>query len=204
MCSTCEHPEHVSFIHCPNTVSTLALFVHSLTTMSIHVHLPIIPSTAVLHYSATPCSICTAESDRNSGIHRSFKENVRWYPKKEKILKGKPNISNRLYPTKTTVTAVIMIKIGKSKVPALITQDTENVMSISFANRITRYLDNECIRIGKRIIQHVSIESKHGFLGSNSFRLKENTKNFVVLGNQWKKDINARINPGVKKQGMTP
>ena len=98
----------------------------------------------------------------------------------------------------------MMVNIGKSEVPTLITQDTENVMSTSFASRITGYLDNECIRIGKGIIQHVSIESKHGFLGFTSFRLKENTKNFVVLGNQWKKDINARINPGAKKQGMTP
>ena len=146
----------------------------------------------------------TACSDDQCGIHRSFKKQVKWYPKKKKILKRKPNISNRFYPTETPVTTVMMINIGKSEVPALITQDTENVMSTSFASRITRYLDNECIRIGKGIIQHVSIESKHGFLGSTSFRLKENTKNFVVLGNQWKKDINARINPGTKKQGMTP
>ena len=98
----------------------------------------------------------------------------------------------------------MMINIGKSKIPALITQNTENVMSTSFVNRIRRYLDNECIRIGKKKIQHVSIELKHGFLGSTSFKLKKNTRNFVVLGNQWKKDINARVNPGAKKQGMTP
>ena len=125
--------------------------------------------------------------------------------KKKKILKRKPSISNRFYPTETPVTAVMMVNIGRSEIPALITQDTENVMSTSFASRITKYLDNECIRIGKKIIQHVSIESKHGFLGSTSFRLKENTRNFVVLGNQWKKNINAQINPGaIKKQKMTP
>ena len=144
----------------------------------------------------------TTCSDDQCGIHRSFKENVKWYPKKKKILGRKPNISNRFYPTETPVTAVMMINIGKSEVPALITQDTENVMSTSFASRITGYLDNECIRIGKGIIQHVSIESKHGFLGFTSFKLKENTKNFVVLGNEWKKDINARATPGTKKQGM--
>ena len=117
----------------------------------------------------------------------------------------KPNMSNRFYPTKTPVTAVIMINIGKSEIPTLITQDTENMMSISFASRIKKYLDNECIRIGKKIIQHVSIESKHGFLGFTNFRLKKNSKNFVVLGHQWKKNINAQINPGaIKKQGMTP
>ena len=37
-----------------------------------------------------------------------------------------------------------------------------------------KYLDNKCIRIGKKIIQHVTIESKHGFLGFTSFRLKKN------------------------------
>ena len=98
----------------------------------------------------------------------------------------------------------MMINIGKSKIPALITQNTENVISISFANRITKYLNNECIRIGKKIIQHVNIESKHGFLKFTSFKLKENTKNFVVLGNKWKKDINARVNLGTKKLRMTP
>ena len=117
----------------------------------------------------------------------------------------KPNISNRFYLTETPVTAVMMINIGKSKVPALITQNTENVISTSFASRIKKYLDNECIKIGKRIIQHVSIESKHGFLGFTSFKLKENTKNFVVLGHQWKKNINAQVNPGTtKKQRMIP
>ena len=146
----------------------------------------------------------TTCSNDQCGIHRSFKKNVKWYPKK-KILGKKPNISNRFYPTETPVTAVMMINIGKSEIPALITQDTENVMSTSFATRIKRYLDNECIKIGKKLIQHVSIESKHGFLGFTSFRLKESTKKFVVLGQQWKKNINAQTNPGViKKQKMTP
>ena len=78
-------------------------------------------------------------------------------------------------------------------------------MSISFASRIKKYLDNEYIKIGTRIIQHVNIESKHGFLGFTNFRLKKNSKNFVVLGHQWEKNINAQINPGaIKKQGMTP
>ena len=66
MCSVREHPEHVSPVHHLSTVSILALPVHSLITMNTHAHLPIIPSTAVLYYSATPCSICTAESDRNT------------------------------------------------------------------------------------------------------------------------------------------
>ena len=83
---------------------------------------------------------------------------------KKKIFGKKPNISNKFYPIKTPVTAVMMIKIGKSEIPALITQNTENMMSISFANRIKKYLDNECIRIGKKTVQHVTIESKHGFL----------------------------------------
>ena len=113
-------------------------------------------------------------------------------------------MSNKFYQTKTPVTAVMMINIGKSKIPALITQDTENMMSISFATRIKKYLDNECIRIGKGLVQHVTIESKHGILGFTSFRFKKNSKNFVVLGRQWKKNINAQINPGVKKQRMTP
>ena len=100
--------------------------------------------------------------------------------KKNKILKGKPSIPNRLYPTETPITAIMMISIGKSEISTLITQNTENMMSTSFANRIKKYLDNECIRIGKGTIQHVTIESKHGFLGSTSFRLKRNSKNFVV------------------------
>ena len=106
-------------------------------------------------------------------------------------------MSNRFYPTKTPVTAVMIIKIGKSEIPALITQNTENIISTSFANRIKKYLDNECIKIGKKIIQHVTIESKHGFLGFTSFELKKNSKNFVVLGQQWKENINAQINFGI-------
>ena len=66
MCSVREHPEHAPFVHYLNTVSTLALPVHLLITMNIYVHLPIILNTAVLYYSATLCSICTAESDRNT------------------------------------------------------------------------------------------------------------------------------------------
>ena len=124
---------------------------------------------------------------------------------KKKILGKKPSISNKLYPTETPATVVMMINIKKTKIPALITQNTENMMSTSFASRIKKYLDNECTRIGKKMVQHVIIESKHGFLGFTSFRLKKNSKNFVVLGHQWKKNINAQINPGaIKKQKMTP
>ena len=141
----------------------------------------------------------TTCSDDQCKIHRSFKKNVKWYPKKKKIFGKKPNMSNKFYPTKTPVTAVMMINIGKSKVTALITQDTENMISTSFASRIEKYLDNEYIRIGKKTIQHVTIESKHGFLGFTSFKLKKNSKNFVVLGQQWKKTINAEINFGAKK-----
>ena len=85
----------------------------------------------------------------------------------------KPNISNKFYPTKTPVTTILMIKTGKSKIPALIIQNTENMISILFANRIKKYLDNECIRVGENTIQYITIESKYGFLGSTSFRLKK-------------------------------
>ena len=103
----------------------------------------------------------------------------------------KPNMSSRFYPTKTSVTTVMMIKIGKSEIPVLITQNTENIMLTLFASRIKIYLDNECIRIGEKTIQYVTIESKHGFLGSTNFRLKKKSKNFVVLGQQWEKNINV-------------
>ena len=147
----------------------------------------------------------TTCSDDQCWIHRSFKKNVKWYPKKKKILKKKPNISNKFYPTETPVTAVMMIKIGKSKIPALITQNTENMISISFANRIKKYLDNECIRIGAGLTQYVTIESKHGFLGFTGFKFKKNSKNFVVLGQQWEKNINAQINFKIlKKQKKIP
>ena len=65
MCSMCEHPKHVPFVHSLSIVITHALSVHSLITMNTYVHLPIISNIAVLYYSTTPCSICTAESDRN-------------------------------------------------------------------------------------------------------------------------------------------
>ena len=121
---------------------------------------------------------------------------------KKKIGK-KPNISSKFYLTKTPVTAVMMIKIKKSEIPALITQNTENMISISFANRIKKYLDNECIRIGENTIQYITIESKHEFLGLINVRLKKFKKK-LVLGQQWKKNINAQVNFGViKKQKMT-
>ena len=93
----------------------------------------------------------------------------------------------------------MIITIGKSEIPVLITQNTENMISTSFANRIKKYLYNECIKIGEKTIQHVIIESKHGFLGFTSFRFKKKSKNFVVLGHQWKKNINAQIDSGAKK-----
>ena len=130
----------------------------------------------------------TTCSNDQCGIDRSFKKNVKWYLKKNKIFGKKPNMSNKFYPTKTPVTAVMIIKNGKSEILALI---TENMMSISFANRIKRYLNSECIRIGENNIQHVTIESKHGFLKSTNFRLKKKSKNFVVLGQQWEKNINV-------------
>ena len=121
----------------------------------------------------------------------------------KKKLGRKPNMSNRFYPTKTPVTAV-MINIGKSEIPTSITQNTENIMSISFASRIKNYLDNECIRIGKKTIQHVTVESKHGFLGFTNFKFKKNWKKFVVLVQQ-KKNINTQINfETIKKQKITP
>ena len=66
-------------------------------------------------------------------------------------------------------------------------------------------MDNEYIRIGKKTIQHITIESKYGFFKINQLQVKKNSKNFVVLGQQWKKNINTRINFGViKKQKITP
>ena len=54
----------------------------------------------------------TTYSDDQCRIHQSFKKNVKWYPKKKNIFEEKPNMSNRLYPIKTPVTAVMMVKIG--------------------------------------------------------------------------------------------
>ena len=84
----------------------------------------------------------------------------------------------------------MIIKIGKSEIPALITQNTENIISISFANRITGYLDNEYIKIGKKTIQHVTIETKHEFLKSTSFKLKKIKKN-RGFGSTMEKNINV-------------
>ena len=75
----------------------------------------------------------TTCSDDQCKIHRSFKKNVKWYPKKK--IGKKPNMSNRFYLTKTPVTAVMMINIGKSEIPALITQNRENMISTSFVLR---------------------------------------------------------------------
>ena len=107
---------------------------------------------------------------------------------KKKIFGTKPNISNEFYPTNTPVTAVMMIKIKKSEIPALITQNTENIISTSFANRIKKYLDNEYIRIGEKTIQYVTIESKHGFLKSTSFKLKKSKKKSWFWVNNGKKN----------------
>ena len=111
--------------------------------------------------------------------------------KKKKKKGKKPNISNRFYPTKKPVTVVMMMKIGKSEILALIIQNTENMMSTLFANRIKKYWDNQCIRIGENTIQYIIIKSKHGFLGSTNFKLQKISKNFVVLGQKWKKNINV-------------
>ena len=62
----CEHPEHAPFVHSLNIVITHALSAHPLITMNTYIHLPIISNITVLYYSATPCSICTTESDRNT------------------------------------------------------------------------------------------------------------------------------------------
>ena len=96
-------------------------------------------------------------------------------------------MSNKFYPPKTPVTAIMMIKTGKSEIPALIIQNTENMMSTSFASRIKKYLDNEYIRIGEKTIQYVTIESKHGFLKSTSFKLKEIKKKSWFWVNNGKK-----------------
>ena len=85
----------------------------------------------------------------------------------------------------------MMIKIKKSEIPALITQNTENIISTSFANQIKKYLNNECFRIGENTNQYITIESKHGFLGLTNFKMKKNSKNFAVLGQQWEKNIDA-------------
>ena len=65
MYSMCEHPKHVFIVYSPNIVNIFVLFVHLLIIMNIYVRLPITVNIAVLYYSATPCSICTAELNRN-------------------------------------------------------------------------------------------------------------------------------------------
>ena len=96
-------------------------------------------------------------------------------------------MSNKFYPTETPVTAVIMINIGKSEIPALITQDTENMISISFANRIKKYLDNECIKIGKKMVQHITIESNMYFWDLSTLNLKKVQKISWFWDNNGKK-----------------
>ena len=62
----------------------------------------------------------------------------------------KPNISNKFYPTKTPVTAVMIMNIKGSEIFVWITKNTENLISISFANRIKKYLDN-CERLNSDV-----------------------------------------------------
>ena len=76
---------------------------------------------------------------------------------------GKPNISNKFYLIKIPVTTAMIIKIRKSEIFGLITQNTENTISASFVNRIKKYLDNECIRDGEKTIRYIIIESNMDF-----------------------------------------
>ena len=92
----------------------------------------------------------------NVGYTDHLKKYVKWYPKKVK--EKKPSLSYRFYLSETPVIAVMVIKIGKSNIPGLITQDTENIMSTLFVNRIEKYLNTECIRNGQELIQHVTME----------------------------------------------
>ena len=116
--------------------------------------------------SWTTCSV------DQCGIHRLFKKTLNGIQKNIYKKTGKkPNISNKFYPTKTPDPAVMMIKIGKSEIPTLITRNTENIISTSFENRIKKCLDNECIKIGEKTIQYITIESKYGILGSTSFKI---------------------------------
>ena len=49
------------------------------------------------------------------------------------------------------------------------------------------------MKIGEKTIQYITIESKHGFSELTSFKAKNNSKNFVVLCQQWEKK-HQRIN----------
>ena len=66
-----EHSEHVFIVHSLYIVNVFILFVHLLITMNIYIRLPITVNNAVVYYSATPCSICTSESDRNTLLGKS-------------------------------------------------------------------------------------------------------------------------------------
>ena len=93
----------------------------------------------------------------------------------------KPNISNKFYPTKTPITTVMIIKIGKSEILKLISQNTENTISTSFANRIKKYWNNDYIKTGGKTIQYITVELNYGFLKSTNFKFKNNSKKIVVL-----------------------
>ena len=67
-------------------------------------------------------------------IQGSFKKYVKWYPKKIKNIGKKAKYIKQILSDKTPITTVMTIKIGKSEIPALVTQNTENMMTISFAN----------------------------------------------------------------------
>ena len=90
----------------------------------------------------------------------------------QKKLGKKPSISYKFYPTKTSVIAVMVIKIGKTRILALVTQNTENTMSTFVANRIIKYLNTECFQNDQELIQHVTLELKHGFLGLINLKKK--------------------------------
>ena len=51
----------------------------------------------------------------------------------------------KFYPTKTPVITVIIIKNGKTEIPAMISQNTENKITRFFLKQIKKYIKIECV-----------------------------------------------------------
>ena len=100
----------------------------------------------------------TTCNDDQCGIHRSFKKMLNGIQKKNYFFLKKAKYVKQILPNKNTSHGGNDDQNWEIRNTSIDHTKHGNIMSTSFANRMKKYLDNECIEIGKQTIQHVTSE----------------------------------------------
>ena len=140
-------------------------------------------------------------------VHQSDKVGSGYWPREPRPVTRtikRPRIQCLPLFAEKPITAAMEVKIGEKWTTALINDEEKNKVTTRFLSKINGYVQTNCTVNNDGEVAGLDVETKHGLVGTTSFQVINSTREYAVLGKNWRRDTGGGESAPNKKSQLEP